>query len=62
MNYIEYDVKNQKLALCCAERGIPLLLAWRETSSADTWVRKLFHTVEKKMRIPMRLKGPKPRK
>lgn len=35
----------------CARRGaIPVLSAWRETSSAETWVRKLFHTVERRVR------------
>lgn len=35
----------------CARRGaIPVLSAWLETSSAETWVRKLVHTVERRVR------------
>lgn len=41
--------------------AVPVLSAWRETSSAGTWVRKLFHTVDRRVRT-IRLRSPEPRK
>lgn len=47
----EHEASHHQLALEGTKLGVPLLLAWQETSSAGTWARKLFHTVERKRRL-----------